>query len=153
MIHIGDTVPTVEQAILEARPLELHINQYEAFVSGNRPTPQDIRTILEQKRITIAKVGPYLHCIVLAIAILSHSSSQGNGHKISLVQSRATDRRFVPGLRMPANKQQTGRVFMVFPQEESSFYYFFVEHGLNCIFKSIAPKRRHGRNFSQRLFY
>jgi hypothetical protein len=93
MIHTGDAVPTVEQAILEARPLDV----YEAFMSGNRPTHQDFSTNTEQKGITVANVGPYLHCIVLAIAILSHSSSQGNGHKISLVQFSSNRPQLRPG--------------------------------------------------------
>jgi hypothetical protein len=58
MIHTGDAVPTVEEAILEAGPFELDIELYEAFMSGNRPTHPDFSTNTEQKGITVAKVGP-----------------------------------------------------------------------------------------------
>jgi hypothetical protein len=97
MIHTGDAVPTAEQAILEATPLQLELDLYEASMAGNRPTHQDLSINIEQKGITVAKVGPLLHYIVLAIAILSHSSSQGNRHKISLVHFSINRPQLRPG--------------------------------------------------------
>ena len=94
MIHTGDAVPTVEQVFLEANRLDIDV--LTAFDVRQQTYP-GFSTNTEQKGITVAKVVPTLHCIVLAIAILSHSSSQGNGHKISLVQFSSNRPQLRPG--------------------------------------------------------
>lgn len=61
IIDTGHAVPTVEQAVLEARPLELDIDLSDAFESGNIPAHQNFSASSEHKAMTVAKVGPYLH--------------------------------------------------------------------------------------------